>query len=130
MKQNNVLIIIIVAIVVGGLAFFGGMQYQKSKAPTRLTGANGFQRGQFGQNGGRGGNRSFGGATVGTIASMDNNSLTIKLQDGSSKIVDLSGSTTYSKTDSGSKTDLSVGTRVAAWGGSHSSMPKRIATIL
>jgi hypothetical protein len=120
--KNSVIITIVVAVVVAGIAFFGGMQYQKSQAGTSRFGQfaqGGSQNGQgFQRNGGvRGG---LGGATVGEIVAMDANSITVKLQDGSSKIVNLSGSTTYSKTDSGSKSDLKTGTRVAAFGTSNS----------
>jgi hypothetical protein len=62
------------------------------------------------------GGRGAGGANVGEIVSMDANSVTIKLQDGSSKIINLSSSTTYSKTDTASKTDLKTGDRIAAFG--------------
>jgi hypothetical protein len=40
--------------------------------------------------------------------------------DGSSKIVNISPSTTYSKTDTGSKSDLKTGIRVAAIGSPNS----------
>lgn len=47
---------------------------------------------------------------------MDSNSLTIKLQDGSSKIVILSDKTAYVKSDKASKTDLKAGETVAVFG--------------
>lgn len=122
MKTNTIIVTILLLIVVGGGAFYGGMKYQQSQGRSgfgqfaQSNTGNGTGQG-FGRNSGRG---NFGGATVGEIVSMDSNSITVKLQDGSSKIVNLSDSTTYSKTDSGSKTDLKTGERVAAFGTSNS----------
>ncbi len=111
---------IIIVIVVGVAAFFGGMQYQKSQGATN---ANGMQFGQAGQGSrqGRPGNgRGFGNATVGEIVSVDANSITVKLPDGSSKIVNISGSTTFSKTQTAAKSDVKTGMRIAAFGTSNS----------
>lgn len=119
--KNSLLITIILLIVVGGAAFYGGMKYQQSQTRAGFgqfaqgnAGA-GFQRNGSGTRGG-----NFGGATSGDIVSMDANSITVKLQDGSSKIVNLSDSTTYSKTDSASKADLKTGIKVAAFGTTNS----------
>lgn len=60
------------------------------------------------------------GAVVGEIISQDSKSITVKLQDGSSKIVLLSDSATVSKTESGSKSDLKDGTTVAVFGTTNS----------
>lgn len=117
--KNNMTMTIVIAVVVAALAFFGGMQYQKSQAKTSFAGSQFGQAGAGGANGqrgGRAGGRGFGGATVGDIVSVDANSITVKLQDGSSKIVNLSGSTTFSKTDTASKSDLKTGIKVAAFG--------------
>ena len=118
--KNNLVVIIIVAVVVAGAAFYGGMMYQKSQASTG--------GGQFGQNGTRAGQRRFGGGNangngtpvVGKIVRQDANSLTIQLQDGSTKIVNVSGSTSISKTDTGTVADLKSGENVAAFGTSNS----------
>ncbi len=111
-------IIVAVLVVLFGVGgFFGGMQYQKTHTSTGVgqgsfAGQNG-QRGQFRQ--GRNGNGQ-GAPIVGQILSQDANSVTIKLQDGSSKIVLLAGSSTISKTDQGTKDDLTTGQRVAIFG--------------
>lgn len=122
--KNNWVITIVVAIVVAAVAFFGGMKYQQSHALASNAnagfGQNFGRRGQNGQGARTGGRGGFGGANVGEIVSMDANSVTIKLQDGSSKIVNLSSSTTYSKTDTASKTDLKTGDRIAAFGTANS----------
>ena len=52
----------------------------------------------------------------GQIISADNNSITVKMQDGSSKIVAISDKTTINKSTQGSKTDLTNGQEVTAFG--------------
>lgn len=121
-QPNNFLLIAVVALIAAGIAFFGGIQFQKYQTRSTFSQfANGQNRinrmgGMMGQNG----NRGFGGAVVGEIAAIDNDSLTIKLPDGSSKIVNLSQSTTFSKTDTASKDELKTGIRVAAIGSTNS----------
>lgn len=95
------------------------MQYQKSQSSNQV-------RGQFrgGNNGGTGGQGGFGGrgnaqgmAPIrGAILSADDTSVTVKMQDGSSKIVILSGTTTINKASEGSKTDLKTGEAITAFG--------------
>jgi hypothetical protein len=119
--KNNIAVIIIVALLVGGgIGFFGGMQYQKSQ---RGAGFGQFANGGFGPRGGSGaGGARFrnGGGVVGDILSVDNNSMTVKLADGSSKIVLLTGSTTINKAAQATVADLTAGTRVAAFGATNS----------
>jgi len=115
MKNNSLIFTIIAVVIVGAIAFFGGMKYQQSQAAQTNMG-----NGQFALRGQNGQARRFGGANVGQIVSVDANSITLKLQDGSSKIINLSSNTTYSKTDSASKSDLKVGDRVAAFGTANS----------
>ena len=92
---------ILIAVIVGAVGFFGGMQYQKSMAFSQFGNGNmmgRFQNGQGGQ--GRfftGGNRNGGSRVVGSILNMDSNSMTVKTPDGSTRIVILAGSTTYNK---------------------------------
>lgn len=122
--KKEILYPVITAVVVGTLAFYGGMQYQKSQGgdfrgadgPGNFMTAGG-QRG--GGPGGQGGQRMMGQGfrpVTGEIISSDENSITVKLEDGSSKIVLVSDTTTINKTDPGSKTDLSVGTKVGVFG--------------
>ncbi len=107
---------ILALLVGGGIGFFGGMQYQKSQ---RAAAFGQFANGQFGARGGSGAagfrGRNGNGA-VGTILSVDTNSITVKLADGSSKIVLLTGSTSINKATQGSVNDLTAGTEVAAFG--------------
>ncbi len=113
--NKGLITIIVVALVCTGLGFFGGMQYQKSKLPS-------FGQGQF-QNGarpsgfpGRNGNNQGVRPVSGEILSMDGNTLTVKAQDGSSKIVIFSDSTSINKTSEGSKDDLKTGEKVMVIG--------------
>ena len=113
--KNPYVMSLIVAIVVGGLAFFGGIKYQQSR-PTfggrQIAGANGGNRGFAGQRGVNGGLRPV----MGEILSQDDRSITVKMQDGSSKIVILSTTTKISKTADTTKDDLKTGQQVAVFG--------------
>lgn len=110
-----------VAVVVGGGAFFGGMKYAESKAPRGQFGANNAEGVGDHPGGGefRGGQRG-GGFTTGEILSKDDTSVTVKLQDGGSRIVFLSDSTQISKSVSGTLGDLVVGENVVVSGTANS----------
>ena len=102
------LIILIIAVVVAGAAFFGGMKYQESKSP-RVGGFQGTRGGQFQQ-------RQGARPVNGEIINVDDKSITVKLRDGSSKIVILSGKTSINKSAQASKSDLKTGEKVAVFG--------------
>lgn len=131
MHKKCIAITIIAIIVVGAGAFYGGMQYNKSKLASQglLRGGNnatGFQDGNR-QSGGQGQNRQgIGGAgrngenfATGEIISKDDKSITVKNQDGSSKIIFFSDSTTVGKTVQGVASDLNTGEQVMANGKSN-----------
>ncbi len=116
--------IVIVAVVVGAAAFYGGMVYGKGSQTASVrgnfggpqgtaSGTSGFRTG--GRNGG-----ANGGFTGGEIIAKDASSITVKLQDGSSKIVFLSGTTPIMKSAQGSLSDLVVGSEVAVTGSTNS----------
>lgn len=113
--KNNILITIIITVVIGTLGFLGGMQYQKLQARNSFENRFG-QRGTMNGQSSRNGGRSFGEATTGEIVSQDTNSITVKLQNGSTKIVILSNNTIISKTDTASKSALKTGGKIAAFG--------------
>jgi hypothetical protein len=114
--KNNLVITIVIVIIVGAAAFFGGIQYQKSKTPSFAQGQGGFRQ-RMGQ--GQQGQTAFR-PVRGNVLSIDNNTMTVKLQDGSSKIVILSGGTAFMKEASATKDDLKVGDTVMATGTSNS----------
>lgn len=118
MAKKNLIITIAIVVVVGLLGFYGGIQYQKSQRGNFS--ANGAQRfvGGTNQQGGTGrqGNAARLSPVSGEITSIDENTITIKIQDGSSKIVIYSASTKVNKTSEGSKSDLKVGEKVMALG--------------
>lgn len=117
--KNSLIIGIVAAVVFGAAGFFGGIQYAKSQN-SRSPGQ--FQGGRFNGNGtgrgGRDGNGSGGNfrPVVGEIVNQDDKSMTVKIQDGSTKIVILSATTTYSQMQTADKSDLKVGSRVGVFG--------------
>src|SRR4030043_796945 len=121
MKNNTVIIIAIISLALGfgGGYLFKNYQVGKmrpnfgSQLPDRQRNGQGLQNGQGPQTG-------FGGMVMGEIISQDENSITIKIQDGSTKIVILGDSTTYSKTQSIEKTELSTGNQVRVFGSTNS----------
>jgi hypothetical protein len=127
MKNARVLVPIICVLLGLGAGFFGGIEYRnyqinKARGGFAAGGANGtFQR--FTANGTRGVGQNGmmrGGAVNGTILSMDDKSITVKLADGSTKIVLFSDATTYSNTATASKSDLKTGGTVAVFGTTNS----------
>ena len=117
MKNAKVIVPIILVLVGLGAGFFGGYEYRNYRLRNSLgsfTGANGAQRFTGTRTGTGAGAR--GGAVSGSILSMDANSITVKLADGSTKIVLFSGTTTYENTVSAVQTDLKVGSQVVVIG--------------
>lgn len=131
--------IIAIVVVVGVGAFYGGMRYGENKTLSNLTpqqAAQAFQRGGgfpgggaanggfAGQGGAVGGARrngaAGGGFVNGDIVSKDAQSVTVKLADGSTKIVFYSASTTVSKSATGTAADLTAGTAVIVTGTTNS----------
>lgn len=113
--KANYLYIVLAAIVFGIGGFFGGMKYQETKrsAFTGRFGAGGMMgRGIQGPGGDRMGVRPV----MGEIVTTDETSITVKTQDGSSKIILLSEMTTYSTSSAVTKKDLTVGAKVGIFG--------------
>lgn len=122
MKYNSIVITAILVLIVGALSFFGGMKYQQTKG----RGAN--LIGQFTEGGNRQSGARFGGGAVnganrpvlGQIINLDDKSITVKMIDGSSKIVLIPDTAVISKTDTGAKTDLKTGINVGVFGTTNS----------
>jgi len=110
--KKNLIATIVIAVLVGGVGFFAGMKYQQGKQRN-------VARQFFGQMGGRqgaGANRLGFRPVNGEIISADEKSITVKLQDGSSKIVIISETTQINKAEQATKQDLKVGEKVAVFG--------------
>ena len=110
MKNKNTIIIVAVVLVIIAAAggFFGGMMYQKNQTPS-LTGVVG--RGNFaGRFGGQAGQNAAAFRPVrGQVLSMSSNSLTVKMSDGSTKIVVLSSSTAFMQSAKAALSDVKTG---------------------
>ena len=128
---------IAVAVVVGGGSFYGGMKYAEGKSPRgqfsrtdlqnpspeerqqRLQELGANAGGAFRGTGTRAGTTG-GGFAGGEIISKDDKSVTVKLQDGGSRIIFLSDSMKVTKSTDGSVADLQVGTQIVANGTANS----------
>jgi hypothetical protein len=121
-NNNSLVTTIVVAALVGAGAFYAGMKYQETKQPSFARGgANGLtvRNGQGGATGPGGANargRFGGGQILGDILSQDATSITVKLQDGSSKIVLFNDKTTVNKAEAATTADLKSGEKVAVFG--------------
>lgn len=107
--MNKILITALICIVIAGASgYFIGNNAANSSS-SLYTGR--FQRGLG--NIGRGGN---GNVVRGKVISSDANSLTVQLQDGSSKIIVVSGNTTFAKSAQAAKTDINTGDTIMIFG--------------
>lgn len=110
MKNTNILVIIL-AVAIGSGAFLGGMKYEHQRSSA--------SRGQFGNRvPGMGTSRSQGGfrPVNGEVIAVDDKSITVKLQDGSSKIIILTDTTAVNKSAAGSREDLKTGEKIGVFG--------------
>lgn len=113
-----VAVIILTAAIFGAGGFYGGMKYQQSQTPARGNFVTRF--GQSGAPTGQG-NRTFagrlgGGATMGKVVSMDDQSFTLEMPDGGSKIVLYTDKTTLGKMTTVSMNELTEGENVTVLG--------------
>ena len=121
MKTNKILVPVLLTALLGfGGGFFAGTKYQESH-PSRPTNFQGI-RGQFtGRTLQGSGNpnpnfRQNARPINGEITALDDKSLTVKLPDGSSKLVLFSDSTSIDQMTKAAKTDLTIGSTVFASG--------------
>ncbi len=126
MSKKQYLIFGTIVILIGAISFISGMTYAKkitqsapdtsglNQANSRyITRTGGNAQGMNG--GGRQGGQ-FGKSVNGEIISNDGTILTIKLRDGGSKLVFVTGTTKFDKSVSASMTDVSIGKTVMASG--------------
>jgi hypothetical protein len=119
MSKNIIVSSVIIAIVLVVVSFYGGLKYSQGKNPTFDRTSFGQRNPQLGGNNVLGGNRTMGGIVSGEILSIDDKSLTVKSQDGGSRLVFLSASTTISKMASGNIGDLIIGSNISVNGSSN-----------
>ena len=118
--KNNTVIVIITVLVIGAGTFFAGMKYQESRRSAIRGQFGGNFAGRFGGQNQGAGNRSGFRPVAGEIINADDKSITVKLQDGSSKIILLSDKTEINKSEKASNTDLKAGVQVAVFGNENS----------
>lgn len=120
--KNNSLLTVILVVVFTAAGFYGGTLYQKNQQLQNINGFAGAAGGRFAGGNGQqfAGRRNGMGQVLGTIVSQDSSSMTVKLADGSSKIILLSGSTTYNQSSPATASDLKVGNKVAVFGTTNS----------
>jgi hypothetical protein len=111
--KKNLIIAIIAVLVVGAGAFYGGMKYAGSK--TTSTSSQGTR--QFGQ---RGAGRNGGGFVSGTVLKQDATSITVKMPDGSTKIIFVPSSAKVQMSVDGKLTDVAIGKTVMVNGTTNS----------
>jgi hypothetical protein len=116
-KSALTTILVILAIVIAGGSFYGGVMYAKSQSATSATAA----RAAFAGRGGRTGGTAGAGFVTGSVIAKDASSITLQLpNNGGSKIIFYSASTQIGKFTSGTSDDLANGTAVMVTGTTNS----------
>jgi hypothetical protein len=121
MKTKETTMMVIAAIVIAAASFYGGMKYQESQRTAFLRNNFGSMMGQNNQRIGGTANGGMmrtnrGRPVIGEIISMDTDSITIKQQDGSSKIVLTTDKTIFNKTAAVQKDEVRVGEQIGVFG--------------
>jgi hypothetical protein len=124
MKSLNPTLLIIIAIAIAGLSFYGGFKYRDQQFTKQRSGMMGqFQRGQSAGENSAGSINMRNGAgrpVTGEIVKIDDKSLTVKETDGSTKIVIFTDSTIINKTTDAVKGDLKIGMQIGVFGTTNS----------
>ena len=135
--KKQIIVIVAIAAITGGGAFYGGMEYAENKNPSGQFARGDFQNlspeerqprmQEMGANVSAGFNARIGdgqrggeGLVSGEIIFKDDKSIIVKLMDGGSKIVFFSESTEISKSAKGTLPDLEVGKDVLVNGSANS----------
>jgi len=117
--MKKLILFIIALIVVGAGAFYGGIKYEQSKISGQRPSFQNLspeQRQQFAQRAGRADTNFLSGEVI----SKDEQSLTLKMSDGGSKIIFFSDSTEISKTTEGTIDDIEIGKQIMVSGDQNS----------
>lgn len=122
LSKNHIVSMIIGAIVIAVVFFFIGTKVGSHRKASpfngrggtgTMAGCGGFGQGSYSATGMRG---AAGNVAAGTILSKDDTSITLKLQNGGSRTVLISPSTSVTKSTAGTAADLSVGQDVMVTG--------------
>ncbi len=128
MQSIKPIYVLILVIVFAAGGFYGGVLYQKSQSPSMAQTMNDSQGGKSGpqivNDDGSGDFKMKGGQgpmqkmepVSGQIISQDSNSITVKLEDGSSKIINFTDQTKINKTTEVAVSDLKTGEQITALG--------------
>ena len=116
--------IIALVLIAGGGVFYGGMAYaqmSRSGPGGNFANLSAEDRARFSANGGPTGMRgqtgtAGGGFTAGEVIVRDDSGMTVKMQDGSTKIILVGSSAQIMKSAAGSVGDLTVGAQVTVTG--------------
>lgn len=122
--MKKIIPIIILIVITGGVAFYGGIKYGQRREFFQRFLRQDFQnlspeqRQQFFQENIRGGFQRRVGPNFlsGEVIAKDTQSLTLKMPDGSTKIVFFSDSTKVSKIIDGSISDIEIGKKISVVG--------------
>lgn len=102
--KNIIISVVFTAIIFSGFGYYAGSKYGNVSSGRQSAGNFTGQAGARGIRGGRGG--AGGGFAAGEIISISDQSLTIKLQDGGSKIIFFTGEIPVMKSVQGAISDL------------------------
>ncbi len=117
MTRQVLVTVTVIVVLVGGGSFYGGMKYAQSKTPQKSAQGN-FQNGMANIGGFRNERTGTtgGGFTAGEIIAKDSSSVTVKLNNGGSKIVFYSDVTEVDKFAKGTAGDLQIGGSITVSG--------------
>ncbi|OGZ45509.1 MAG: hypothetical protein A3C84_04330 [Candidatus Ryanbacteria bacterium RIFCSPHIGHO2_02_FULL_48_12] len=128
--DKKIIAVTLGAIIIAGGSFYAGTRYDRLSGTAPLRGTGNFadlspeerqarfqQMGAVGMSGRRGmRTEGMAGFTNGEVIAKDDRSITVKLREGGSRILFLSGTTQIMKSASSSIANLSIGTQVMATG--------------
>jgi hypothetical protein len=125
-RKQVIIACAITAVLAGGVGYVGGIKMSSLRRMSPLGNRGGdqminFRNGGNAQNTGRSAGSApnmmiRGGAVTGEVTAKDDKSMTVKMSDGSSRIVILSDKTTYRISEESSIEKIAVGTKIAVFG--------------